>query len=287
MSSRAEAVVAVDERMLRGWSLPSPAGSKDTRGRIVVVGGSRRTPGAVMLAGLAALRVGAGRLTLVVPEQIADQVAVAVPEAGVLALRDGGGALLGDDVREELESADAVVVGPGFVEPGVALRAVVEVRDVCEAARERTGLVLDAFALGVLPGLGYLALPADCVLSPNTEEAGILLGHDVDDPADAVVAIAARYGAAVTCFGEIADPGGSRWHVEASGAGLGTSGSGDVLAGAVAGLLARGAGAAQAAVWATYLHAAAGDRLSDRIAPVGFLARELCDELPRRLAAVS
>lgn len=287
MSSRAEAVVAVDERMLRGWSLPSPAGSKDTRGRIVVVGGSRRTPGAVMLAGLAALRVGAGRLTLVVPEQIADQVAVAVPEAGVLALRDGGGALLGDDVREELESADAVVVGPGFVEPGVALRAVVEVRDVCEAARERTGLVLDAFALGVLPGLGDLALPADCVLSPNTEEAGILLGHDVDDPADAVVAIAARYGATVTCFGEIADPGGGRWHVEASGAGLGTSGSGDVLAGAVAGLLARGADAAQAAVWATYLHAAAGDRLSDRIAPVGFLARELCDELPRRLAAVS
>lgn len=295
MSSRAEPEVAVDARMLRGWPLPAPGGSKDARGRIVVVGGSRRSPGGVMLAGLAALRVGAGRLTLVVPREVADPVAIAVPEAAALALRDGDGALLTDDVRAELASADAVVVGPGFVEPGIALRAVVE---VCEVTTERTALVLDAFALGVLPGLGDLAVPAGSVLSPNLEEAGILLGRDVDDVADvadvggvtdladAVAEIAARYGAATTCYGEIADPDGGRWHVEASGSGLGTSGSGDVLAGAVAGLLARGADAAQAAVWATYLHATAGDRLSDRVGPVGYLARELCDELPGALAAV-
>ena len=79
---------------------------------------------------------------------------------------------------------------------------------------------------------------------------------------------------------------GGRWHVDAGGPGLGTSGSGDVLAGAIAGLLARGADAAQAAVWATHLHAAAGDRLSERIAPVGYLARELCAELPHVLAAI-
>ena len=58
-----------------------------------------------------------------------------------------------------------------------------------------------------------------------------------------------------------------------------------MLAGAIAGLLARGADSAQAAVWATHLHAAAGDRLAARVAPVGFLARELCDELPHALAA--
>ena len=283
MSSRAEPVVAVDERMLRAWPLPPPGASKDARGRIVVVGGSVRTPGAVMLAGLAALRVGAGRLTLVVPERIAGPLALAVPEAGALALRDGDGALLTDEVLDELESADAIVIGPGFVEPSITLRAVVE---VCEVAAEGSGLVLDAFALGVLPGLGDLALPADSVLSPNAEEAAILLGHDIVDTGAAVVEIAARYGATVTCYGTIADPGGRRWRVEAGGPGLGTSGSGDVLAGAVAGLLARGADAAQAAVWATHLHATAGDRLSDRSAPVGFLARELCDELPRGLAVV-
>ena len=63
-------------------------------------------------------------------------------------------------------------------------------------------------------------------------------------------------------------------------AGLGTSGSGDVLAGAIAGLLARGADLAQAACWATFLHAVAGDRLAARVGRLGFLARELVDQLP-------
>jgi hydroxyethylthiazole kinase-like uncharacterized protein yjeF len=282
MSRRSEPA-HVDAALLRGWPLPEPGGSKDARGRVVVMGGSVRTPGAVMLAGLAALRVGAGRLTLVVPESISGRLAVAVPEAGVVALADGRGALLADDVREELGSADAVVIGPGFVEPGIALRAVAE---ACEAIGAQTGLVLDAFALGVLPDLSDLVLPARTVLTPNIEEAGILMGHEADDAAGAVVEIAGRYGAAVTCYGEIAASDGGRWNVRAGGPGLGTSGSGDVLAGAVGGLLARGADDAQAAVWGTFAHAAAGDRLSARIAPVGFLARELCHELPHALAEV-
>jgi hydroxyethylthiazole kinase-like uncharacterized protein yjeF len=281
MSRRSDARL-VDAAMLREWPLPPPGGSKDARGRVVVVGGSARTPGAVMLAGLAALRVGAGRLTLVVPATISAQLAIAVPEAGVLALGDGSGDLLGDDVHEELESADSVVVGPGFVEPAMALRSIVEVSAGIGA---HTGLALDAFALGVLPTLDDPDLPAETALTPNLEEAGILLGHAVDDAAGAVADIAGRYGAAVTCYGEIAR-GDGRWRVEGGGPGLGTSGSGDVLAGAVAGLLARGADAAHAAVWGTYAHAMAGDRLSARIGQVGYLARELCDELPIALSAV-
>jgi NAD(P)H-hydrate repair Nnr-like enzyme with NAD(P)H-hydrate dehydratase domain len=65
--------------------------------------------------------------------------------------------------------------------------------------------------------------------------------------------------------------------------GLATAGGGDVLAGVVTGLLARGATPAQAACWATYLHAGAGDRLAARVGPVGFLARELVDEMPALL----
>jgi NAD(P)H-hydrate repair Nnr-like enzyme with NAD(P)H-hydrate dehydratase domain len=98
MSPRSESA-SVDAALLRDWPLPEPGGSKDARGQVVVVGGSARTPGAVLLTGLAALRVGAGRLTLVVPESIAGHVAIAVPEAGVIALTDGRGALLADDVR--------------------------------------------------------------------------------------------------------------------------------------------------------------------------------------------
>ena len=71
--------------------------------------------------------------------------------------------------------------------------------------------------------------------------------------------------------------------MQAGGPGLATSGSGDVLAGAIGGMLARGAGR-DGACWATYLHARAGDRLAERIGPLGFLARELADELPLVLA---
>ncbi|MDQ6739673.1 MAG: NAD(P)H-hydrate dehydratase, partial [Actinomycetota bacterium] len=77
------------------------------------------------------------------------------------------------------------------------------------------------------------------------------------------------------------------WDVGAGNPGLGTSGSGDVLAGAVAGFLARKATPAQAACWATYLHATAGDRLAATIGPISFLARELLDAMPRVLAELS
>ncbi|MDR6905772.1 hydroxyethylthiazole kinase-like uncharacterized protein yjeF [Agromyces sp. 3263] len=300
--SRPAEPVRVDQWMLRSWPLPAPGGSKDARGRVVVVGGSAHSPGGVLLAGVAALRVGAGRLTLVTPASIALPVAIAVPEAGVLSLPGGGadaaGDPLGDEVRSELAGADAVLVGPGLDDLDLTRRLV---EAVCSADVMPTALALDAFALGVLPGLD-VALPARAVLSPNAEEAALLLGDGDGEPAQgdadvdgalegdpgrlaAVVArVADRYRAAVTCYGEVAGPGGA-WRVEGGGPGLGTSGSGDVLAGAIAGLLARGADAARAAVWATHLHALAGDRLAERVGQVGFLARELCEELPRALAA--
>src|SRR5215218_7630336 len=69
---------------LRDWPLPMPGGDKSSRGRVLVIGGARTTPGAAMLAGLAALRVGAGVLTLAVAESVAGPVAAAIPEAAVL-----------------------------------------------------------------------------------------------------------------------------------------------------------------------------------------------------------
>jgi NAD(P)H-hydrate repair Nnr-like enzyme with NAD(P)H-hydrate dehydratase domain len=77
-----------------------------------------------------------------------------------------------------------------------------------------------------------------------------------------------------------ASDGPELWEITTGFGGLGTSGSGDVLAGAIAGLRARGTSDAQAACWGTHLHAAAADRLASRLGPLGFLARELADELP-------
>jgi ADP-dependent NAD(P)H-hydrate dehydratase len=122
-----------------------------------------------------------------------------------------------------------------------------------------------------------------CVLTPNAAEAARLLERDdvsERDGPDVAAEIAERYSSVVSYESWIAAPDGRGWTVPAGHAGLGTSGSGDVLAGAIAGLLARGADPAQAACWGTYLHSTAGDRLAARVGRLGFLARELVAELP-------
>ncbi len=270
---------------LRGWPLPERTGSKDERGGVLVVGGARRTPGAVLLCGVAALRVGAGRLTLAAAGSVAPTLAVAVPEAGVLSLpesADGSVRGAASVLDDELARADAVVVGPGLDEPDGTL-AVLE--DVCTGLGDDTVVLLDAFALGVLRDARAVrdTLAGRLVLTPNTTEATHLLGGE-DVPADrAAPLLAERYGAVVACTGTVADADGHVWASASGYSGLGTSGSGDVLAGAVAGLLAGGADAAQATCWGVALHATAGDRLAARVGPLGYLARELLTELPRVL----
>lgn len=154
---------------------------------------------------------------------------------------------------------------------------------------DQTTVVLDAYALGVLPGLDEVqgALTGRLVLTPNTEETSRLLGREPDDPSEAAAEIAHRYGAVVTASGHLAAPDGRRWEKSTGHTGLGTSGSGDVLVGAIAGLLARGAELAQAACWGTHLRATCGDRLAARVGPLGFLARDLLNELPLVLVELS
>jgi len=270
MSSQSEPVT---EALLRGWSLPGPGDSKKSRGDVVVVGGSRSSPGAVLLAGEAALRVGAGRVALVVPRSIDAQVGIALPEAGILALPDEADAPLDGDLGERIRTADAVLVGPGFSDADET-RATLE---AVAAAGPRL-LVLDAFALGVLPDIDRGSLPADVILNPNKDEARILLGRELVDEVADVRDIAREFEAVVNCYGVVAAPRGAVWQLQEGDGGLGTSGSGDVLAGAIAGFAARGVEPAEAAVWGSWTHARAGARLSERIG-VGFLARDLAREL--------
>jgi ADP-dependent NAD(P)H-hydrate dehydratase len=288
--SRPDAEV-VTPALLRGWPLPPPGEDKGDRGSVLVVGGAARTPGAALLAGLAALRAGAGKLQLAVAEPVATAVAVAVPEALVLPLPVSAAGNIepraAADVRELAEKADVVCVGPGLDD---ADRSAALVTDLLGSLGDGTGVVLDAYALGALPGQEKLcaALGGRLVLTPNAAEAGLLL--EEEPPTDhraAARRIAERYGAVVALRGTIASPDGRLFVDGAGQAGLGTSGSGDVLAGVVAGLLARGASPDQAAVWGAHLHATAGERLAARVGPLGYLARELLDETPRVLTELS
>ena len=124
------------------------------------------------------------------------------------------------------------------------------------------------------------------VLTANTDELATLASA-VPPDADVERAVAAGYGATVVTFGRVATPSGSAWCAGGSVPGLGTSGSGDVLAGAIAGLAARGAAGPQAACWGVVLHRVAGQRLAERVAPTGYLAREIAHELASAYAVVS
>jgi hydroxyethylthiazole kinase-like uncharacterized protein yjeF len=285
----AQQATLITPRLLQDWPLPAPSGSgKSSRGDVWVIGGARGTPGAAMLAGTAALRVGAGRLTLAVAESVAVAVAVAIPECGIHPLPEtSGGSVRGvvtGELADGVASCNAVLVGSGLDDPG---NTAALIESLLPAVGDRTTVVLDAYALGVLHEVAGVTdrWAGRLVLTPNTDELERLLEApgSVDGTGDLVGAVrqaADRYGAVVTCHNVIADPGGRLWQAEPNCVGLGTSGSGDVLGGVVLGLLGRGADPAQAACWATYLHLMAGHRSTARFGTVGFLAGDLLTELP-------
>ena len=281
----------VRSELLRAWPLPQPDDddSKEERGRILVIGGSTSVPGAVLLAGEAALRVGAGKLQLATAASVAGALAVAVPEALVVPLdEDDDGNLRGDAgkvLAERAEHAQAVVIGVGMSEPDA-------VREIIATLVHVPGptLVLDAAGITCLEGCGAdLLAPARerVVLTPNAIEAATLAAcalEEVDaEPERTVRRLVDELGVVVSLKGSTTytcAPDGRVFADAAGNVGLGTSGSGDVVAGAVGGLAARGADPLQAAVFGIHLHALAGDRLAERVGPLGYLARELAAEFP-------
>jgi ADP-dependent NAD(P)H-hydrate dehydratase len=285
----------ITARLLQSWPLPDPndGDSKEDRGRVLVIGGSVQIPGAALLAGIAALRAGAGKLQVATAAEAALSLAIALPEAKVIGLRtDRHGAIrdLGSEATRDARDADAVLVGPGM-DPTAATRRIV---DHVIAATCCT-LVLDAGALhrSATRAFKRRDVKAAMIMTPHIGEMAAMLDTDEATIAAAPDAIAREFaqawGVVLALKGPttyIAAPDGSVWINTAGSCGLGTSGSGDVLAGLIAGLAARGASAEQAAVWAVHLHAQAGARLSRRLGLVGFLAREISDEIPALMHAL-
>lgn len=288
MSAR-DVEVVTPER-LRSWPLPEPEGDKTSRGTVLVIGGSRFTPGAVLLAGTAALRAGAGKLQLATTESNAAALSIAVPESLVIGLSETESGAVSGDPPDQLTDlageADVVLIGPGLIdldETGKLLEAVIDAVD------DETALVADAYALGALAERESLlrGRSTRAVLTPNQGEAATLLGRDLqDDLNDEAAAVADKFDCVVSLFGHVAEPEGAGWRDESGDSGLGTSGSGDVLAGLVAGLLARGAEPSQAACWAVHVHAAAGQRLAVELGRTSYLAREIVDGIAPALAAL-
>ena len=284
----------VDAALLRGWPLPEPGSDKEERGRLTVVAGSRTTPGAGLLSVEGAFRVGAGKVRLATAGSCAPALAVAAPELMVIGLgEDDHGSIDPAEGRGLVGCCDgsgAVLLGPGFTDPPSAAALVGEV-----VPRLAGRVVLDALATAYVTDNHeeVASLGATVVLTVNPLELARCLGTEEEDVEADLAAhtalLASRTRTVVSCGGpvKVVADGEELWRVEAGNPGLGTAGSGDVHSGILAGLLARGAEPAQAAVWAAFVHACAGDRLAERIGPVGYLARELPGELPGLLAELT
>jgi hydroxyethylthiazole kinase-like uncharacterized protein yjeF len=286
-------VDAVTPRWLARHPLPQPDASddKDDRGTVLVVGGAMEVPGAVVLAGIGALRAGAGKLQMATCRDVVPQIATVVPEALVAPLDqtpDGAiAATAAGDIVRRGKSAKALLLGPGMM-PNDAVAPIV--RRVLSDLPD-IPIALDAAALGALRTVGDAArarpMPGMLVLTPHAGELATMRGIDRRDVAPNARELAERTAgelrAVVVLKGAttyIACEGERTVCYDAGDVGLATSGSGDTLAGVIAGLLARGAAPMRAAAWGVWLHGEAGNALERRIGRIGFLARELLDEIP-------
>ena len=283
---------ALTRAELKRHPLPPVAeGDKNAHGRLLVIAGTRDIPGPAMITATAAMRSGAGKLTIATVSSAAPQLGMAVPEAMVVAMaqgRDGGFARSSIGPLADLaEKSDAVIAGPGMTPTPVATGLAAR---LCGLG---VPLALDAALLHGLAPAAKAARAArpDTILLPHSGEMASLLGCSEKEaeanPLECGREAARRYDAIVLAKGtesHIATPEGSAWKYAGGGPGLGISGSGDTLAGILGGLLARGSPSLTALLWAVWLHGEAGRILSKKVGPVGFLAREISAEVPALLA---
>lgn len=301
-------ITNIDMQTLRNWPLPMPRfdDDKEVRGHAVVVAGSREMPGAALLAANGVLRAGAGKVTIATAAHTAAHVATALPEARVIALAETpSGGFSAEGIRrlaDLADKADALLLGPGMQDE----QATAEMVRALLPRYAGRKVILDAAALAVLhpPGqASLLAEPVDwehmrftepVLLTPHAGEmahaTGIGKEDIMADPHQAAREAARRWNAVVALKGAltvVAAPGGPLWQQQGGNVGLAISGSGDTLAGIIAGLAARGASLEQAAIWGVALHAAAGDQLAMRFGTLGYLAREIPAEIPALLRTLA
>ncbi len=303
-----------DPSTLRSWLPPRPRDShKGTFGRAILVAGSIPFPGAAALAGEAAYRVGAGLVTLAAPANVQPLIAPRLPEVTWILLPHELGVIAEEAVpvlQEELGRCEALLLGPGFGLDDATAAFVARLLGAAEGARSRIGFVptedrkpephplppcvVDADGLKLLarvPGWQE-RLPRPSILTPHPGEMAVLTGLPKDEiQADRVAAArrwAAAWGHVVVlkgAFTVVAEPGGAATIMPFATPALARAGTGDVLAGAVAGLLAQGVEPMRAAALGAYLHGRAGVLASEDLgSTTSVMAGDVADMLPLAVA---
>ena len=266
---------------------------KGTFGRVLVIAGSIEYPGAAVLTALGTMRAGAGLVRIAAAESVAARLAGSLPEATWLSLDEEAPGLISPGgwrrVTAEAKRYDAAVVGPGLGRQPATQRRTRQL-----VATMPIPTVVDADGLNALAEerRWWRGLRSTLVLTPHPVEFARLTGGDppADDDeerAAAAVDAAGEWGQVVALKGAhsvVAAPDGTVMHSAVSTPALATAGSGDVLAGAIAALLAAGSEPFAAAACAVAIHGDAGLLVAERIGSGGGMASDIATQLPAVMA---
>lgn len=304
---------------IREWLPERPASShKGTFGRVLIVAGSVNYVGAAALAGSGAKRVGVGLVTMALPMPIQPAVAANLAEATYLLLPHDMGVISSGAVklvREQMGDYDALLLGPGLSrekETSLFVRRFLGLER--EERRGRLGfvsssetedadeldlppLVIDADGLNITATVDewWTSLPAETIITPHPGEMARLMGGettagDVQADREGLARRMAKTWNVVLvlkgAFTLIAAPDGRSLVIPFANSGLATAGTGDVLAGAIAGFRAQGMGAFEAAVAGAYVHGLAGELARADLGEAGMVAGDLPQRLPLALRRI-
>ena len=292
-----------------------PHAHKGTFGKAMIVAGSVNYTGAPYLCAAGAARVGTGLVTLAPPQPIHAILATKFTEATYVLLPHNMGVYVPSAIKvlaPHLEGYTALLLGPGLGQEDETVEFVHQLLGVTPAEQERhigfqpkagsgaepvalPPLVIDADGLNALAKAQewWKALPANSILTPHPGEMSRLTGVEAKEINRDRIAIAQKYAEewqqVVVLKGPytvVAAPDSRTMLMPFANPGLATAGTGDVLAGAIAGMLAQGLAPYDAAVCGAYLHGLAGEIAAGRIGAAGMLAGDLLPALPEAIESL-
>ena len=271
--------------------------NKGTFGKVMLLSGSLPYPGSAFLAGSAAARIGAGLVTLAITEQMLHIYASSLHEATYVLLPEeqAGSIERVNTLLKHLEGYRALLIGPGLGQSPYIREVILQVLEHLRGLPEgqRPHLVVDADGLNNLSALEHwwLLLPTGTVITPHPGEMGRLCnGLKVSggkiDRLELARNKAREWQVTLVLKGActiITEPGGRTRINWLANPALATAGTGDVLAGMVAGLLAQKVPPFDAASAAVYLHTAAAELVSAELGHMGLMASDLLPQIPRAI----
>lgn len=307
-----------DAQSIRPLLPARPASAhKGSFGKTMIVAGSIHYSGAPALSAAAAYRVGAGLVTVAAPRLILPTLAAHLAEATFLPLPDAMGVVSADALpilMGAIEGYRAMLLGPGFTREKEVSAFVDRLLGGTSASRRRIGfamepgadaaqnradlppLVVDADGLNILAGIDewWKRLPESTVLTPHPGEMARLSQLKLDEIEADRIEVAARFakewGHVVVlkgAFTVVAAPDARTVVMPFANPALATAGSGDVLAGAIAGLRSQGLDAFDAALCGAYVHGLAGEIARKEIGAAGVVAGDVSDRLPAAIRLIA